>query len=97
MARTDTLTQEELATRFGLSQGEVSRVVVSGELYANVPPPSTKEQEQIARKKAITEMVERRNAALMASIPVVDDGPSQSKESPFYQPPGSHDSSGRQP
>lgn len=89
------MTQEELATRFGLSQGEVSRVV-SGELYANVPP-STKEQEQIARKKAITEIVKRRYADLMASIPVVDDGPSQRKESPFYQSPGSPDSSGRQP
>lgn len=80
--------------RFGISQGEVSRIV-NGELYAHVPP-ATKEQEQIARKRVITEWVERKYARALASIPRVDDGPPSRKEGPF-QPPGSPDSNGRQP
>jgi transcriptional regulator with XRE-family HTH domain len=67
LARTGNFTQEEVSTRFGLSQGEVSRIV-NGELYAHVPP-ATKEQEQAARKKARDEWIEREYARAMASIP----------------------------
>jgi transcriptional regulator with XRE-family HTH domain len=66
LARTDTLTQGDLAERFGLSQGEVSRIV-NGELYADVSP-SAEEQAQIARLEAIAEMVDREYARFMASI-----------------------------
>jgi hypothetical protein len=80
----------------GISQGEVSRIV-NGELYARVPP-STKEQEQSARKKAINERVERAYAEAMARIPRVDDRPTRKTEAPpVYQPPGSSDSGGQQP
>lgn len=88
LARTGLVTQEEVSKRFGISQGEVSRVV-SGQLYAHVPP-GTKEQEQIARKKAIAEWVEREGAkveAFVRSLPVVDDRPPRRQEGPF-QPPG---------
>jgi transcriptional regulator with XRE-family HTH domain len=95
LARTETLTQEDLSKRFGISQGEVSRIV-SGELYARVPP-STKEQDQIARKKAILEAADRALAQLMASIPVEDDGPARTRGNPFWQPPSSPDSGGQQP
>ncbi|WNG45891.1 MarR family transcriptional regulator [Archangium minus] len=73
LARTGTFTQEDLSMRFGLSQGEVSRIV-NGELYAHVPP-ATKEQEQAARKKARDEWIEREYARAMASIPLEDDRP----------------------
>ncbi|HEX5745107.1 MAG TPA: hypothetical protein VFZ09_02625 [Archangium sp.] len=42
--------------------------IVSGELYARVPL-STKEQDQSARRKAITEMLEREYAKVTASLP----------------------------
>jgi DNA-binding MarR family transcriptional regulator len=67
LAREGLWTQEALATRFGLSQGEVSRIV-KGQIYASVPP-CTKEQEQLARQRAIVEQVDREYARLMASIP----------------------------
>jgi transcriptional regulator with XRE-family HTH domain len=96
LARTDTLTQADLSKRFGISQGEVSRIV-NGELYARVPP-STKEQDQIARRKAITEMIEREYKKVMASIPVVgDDGLARTQGNPSFKPPGSPDSGGQQP
>lgn len=96
MAREGFQTQEDLSKRFGISQGEVSRIV-NGELYARVPP-GTKEQEQIARKKAINEQVERLYAEAMARIPRVDDRPTRTTEAPpVYQPPGSPDSGGQQP
>ncbi|HEX8538543.1 MAG TPA: hypothetical protein VF664_13835 [Cystobacter sp.] len=81
LARTDTLTQEFLAERFGISQGEVSRIV-NGQLYAHVPP-ATKEQEQIARKKAVIEKVNSEYAKLEAwvrSLRVMDDRPHRRQE-----------------
>lgn len=60
MARTGTETQEDLAKRFGISQGEVSRIV-SGELYADVLTGE--------RERALRETLERAYADLMASIP----------------------------
>ena len=64
LARTkpENQSQEELAKQFGISQGEVSRIV-SGELYADVPTGD--------RERALTEAIERAYIDLMASIPVV--------------------------
>jgi DNA-binding MarR family transcriptional regulator len=68
LAREGLLTQEALANRFGLSQGEVSRIV-NGQIYASVPP-GTKEQEQLARQRAIQEKIKRMYEELRASIPL---------------------------